>query len=174
MAEVIKYGVIWDKELLAYIEDNLGQIRALDEKALGEIVLRSAQIKARVVEIDERDMGLRAILNYGHTVGHAIETVSDFTVRHGQAVAIGMVISGRISKRLGFFTSDAQVRLEQLLRRVGLPTELPDLNIDKVIQAMGHDKKILHGRVRFVLPKSIGEVFVSDEVPRREGYVHQR
>jgi 3-dehydroquinate synthase len=164
LSEVIKYSVIRDKDLFTYLEENLDRAISLDSSVLEEVVFRSAGIKAYIVERDERDLGLRNILNYGHTVGHAIETASDFTVRHGQAVAIGMVISGRISKRFGFFTGDAQVRLEQLLRRAGLPTELPNLNIDKVIQAMGHDKKILQGRVRFVLPKSIGEVFVSDEV----------
>ncbi len=164
LAEVIKYGVIGDEGLFTYLEENLDRIRSLDSIALEEIVFHSAGIKAGVVEKDERDSGLRNILNYGHTVGHAIETVSGFTVGHGQAVAVGMVVAGKISNRLGMFGNDEQIRLKRLIQRAGLPTEFPGLDVDMVIQAMEHDKKIRHGRIRFVLPKSIGEVFVTDEV----------
>ena len=122
------------------------------------------KIKAGVVEKDERDLGLRNILNYGHTLGHAIETVSGLTVRHGPAVAIGMVIAGRISNRLGMFGGEEQSRLERLVQRAGLPTEPPVPDVSGIIRAMEHDKKIRNGRIRFVLPKSIGKVFVADEV----------
>ncbi|MFC1892438.1 3-dehydroquinate synthase [Chloroflexota bacterium] len=164
LAEVIKYGVIADKGLFAYLEENLDQIKSFDSITLEEIVFRSARIKARVVEKDERDLGLRNILNYGHTVGHAIETVSGLTVGHGPAVAIGMVIAGRISNRLGLFSHEEQSRLERLIQRAGLPTESPVPDISGIIRAMAHDKKIRNGRIRFVLPKSIGKVFVTDEV----------
>ncbi len=164
LAEIIKYGVIGDKGLFTYLEENLDKIRSLDSGVLEEVVFRSAKIKAEIVEKDERDLGLRNILNYGHTVGHAIEAVSDFTVRHGQAIAIGMIIAGRISGKLGMFSNDEQIRLKRLIQGAGLPTELPDLNVDSIVQAMEHDKKILHGRIRLILPKSIGKVFVTDEV----------
>jgi 3-dehydroquinate synthase len=164
LAEVIKYGIIQDRELFTYLERNLGRIKALDARALATIVFRSARIKARVVEKDERDFGLRNILNYGHTVGHAIESASDFKIRHGEAVALGMVAAARISKRLGILTRDEVVRIESLIAQAGLPTELPPLEQKKLIQAMGHDKKIQHGKVRFILPRTIGEVLVTDEV----------
>jgi len=164
LAEVIKYAVIWDKGFFTYLEENLDKIRSLDTGALEEVVFKSVKIKAEIVEKDERDLGLRSILNYGHTVGHAIEAASDFTVSHGPAVAIGMIIAGRISNKLGIFSKDEQIRLKRIIQRAGLPIEIPHLNVERIIQAMKHDKKILQGRIRFVLPKSTGNVFISDEV----------
>ncbi len=164
LAETIKYGVIWDEEFFIYLEENLDKIKSLDEGTLETIVFRSAKIKAEVVAKDERDFGLRNILNYGHTVGHAIETVSDFKVRHGAAVAVGMLIAARISNKLGILDKSAVTRLNSLIARAGLPVKIPSLQLKRLIQAMKHDKKILQGKIRFVLPKSIGEVFVTDEV----------
>jgi len=164
LAEAIKYGVIWDEELFTYIEENLDQIKALDNKALETIIFRSTKIKAEVVEKDERDFGLRHILNYGHTVGHAIETVSDFKIRHGEAVAIGMLVAARISTSLGILDKNGLIRLKNVIARAGLPTETPRFQLEKLIQAMKHDKKMLQGKIRFVLPKSIGSVFVTEEV----------
>jgi len=164
LAEAIKYGVIWDEELFTYIEGNLDRIKALDDRALETVVFRSAKIKAEVVGKDERDFGLRNILNYGHTVGHAIESVSDFKVQHGEAVAIGMLVAARISNKLGILDANEVARLKGVIARAGLPTELPSLQLEGLIQAMKHDKKILQGKLRFVLPKSIGEVFITDEV----------
>ncbi len=164
LAEVIKYGVICDEELFTYLEENLDQIKSLDDKALETIVFRSAKIKAEVVEKDERDFGLRNILNYGHTVGHAIESVSNFKVLHGEAVAIGMLAAARIAKKLDIIDKNDVTRLKNVIARAGLPTEIPSSELEKLIQAMGHDKKILQGKLRFVLPKSIGSVFITDEV----------
>ncbi len=164
MAEIIKSAVIKDSEFFAFIENNLGKIKALDDTALEEIVFRSASIKANVVIQDELDTGLRNILNFGHTTGHAIETVSDFGVEHGHAIAIGMMVAAGIAEKLGFFDNNGLVRLKSLLGSAGLPTKMPGLDSDKIIQAMKHDKKITGGKVRFVLPKAIGEVFITDEV----------
>ncbi|MDI6815356.1 MAG: 3-dehydroquinate synthase [Dehalococcoidales bacterium] len=164
LAEVIKYAVIWDKGFFTYLEENLDRIRSLDSGALEAIVFKSAKIKGEIVEKDERDFGLRHILNYGHTLGHAIETASDFKVRHGQAVAIGMLAAGRISNKLNILSRDEQIRLKRLIQRTGLPTQIPNLNVDEIIQVMKHDKKILGGKIRFVLPKSIGKAFITDEV----------
>jgi len=164
LAEVIKYAVIQDKGLLTYIEDNLDKIRALDDRALEEIVFRSAKIKTEIVEKDEKDLGLRAILNYGHTVGHAIESASDFTVEHGTAVAIGMLAAAKISNRMGILDKNELLRLNRLIQRAGLPTKMPDLKVEEIIQAITHDKKVLRGKVRFILPKSLGSVFITDEV----------
>ncbi len=164
LAEIIKYGVILDGEFFSYLEENLDKIKSLDDQVLERVVSRSAKIKAGVVEKDELDLGLRNILNYGHTVGHAIESVSEFKVWHGEAVAIGMLAEARISNRLGILTEDEVARIKNLIAQAGLPTELPTLELEKLIQAMKHDKKILQGKLRFALPKSIGEVFITDEV----------
>jgi len=131
---------------------------------LERVVSRSAEIKAGVVEKDELDLGLRNILNYGHTVGHAIESVSELKVWHGEAVAIGMLVEARISNKIGIFGRNELVRLRSLIARAGLPPKAPNLEVEKIIQAMKHDKKILQGKIRFVLPKSIGKVFITDEV----------
>ncbi len=164
LTEIIKYAVIKDKELFTYLEKNLDRIKSLDEKLLEEIVFRSARIKAEVVEKDERDFGLRNILNYGHTVGHAIESASDFKIEHGGAVAIGMLAAGEISNRLGILGKNELIRLKDVIQRAGLPVKIPSLEMEKIIQAIKHDKKILRGKIRFVLPRSIGNVFITDEV----------
>jgi 3-dehydroquinate synthase len=164
LAEVIKYGVIRDRGLLAYIEDNLDKITALDDGALEEIVFRSAKIKAEIVEKDEKDLGLRAILNYGHTVGHAIESASEFKVGHGTAVAIGMLAAAKIANKMGILDKNELLRLNRLVQRADLSTKMPDLKVEEIIQAITHDKKVLRGKVRFILPKALGSVFITDEV----------
>lgn len=164
LAEIIKHGAILDGEFFSYLEENLDKIKSLDDQVLERVVSRSAKIKAGVVEKDELDLGLRNILNYGHTVGHAIESVSELKVWHGEAVAIGMLAEARISNRLGILTEDEVARIKNLIAQAGLPTELPSLELEKLIQAMKHDKKILQGKLRFALPKSIGEAFITDEV----------
>jgi len=167
LAEVIKSAVVRDVDFFAFIEENLDNIKSLDNDALEEIVSRSAKIKAEIVEKDEKDLGLRSILNYGHTVGHAIETASDFKTTHGEAVAIGMLVAGRISQRLGVMSKNELGRLKTVIGRAGLPTSIPDLNIGRITEAMRHDKKISQGKIRFVLPRTIGEVFITDEVSPR-------
>jgi len=164
MAEVIKSAVIRDKDFFTFIETNLDKIKTQDNAALEEIVFCSARIKARVVEQDEMDLGLRNILNFGHTVGHAIETVSDFNVEHGEAIAVGMLAAARIAQRLGLLESGELTRLKGVIAGAGLPTEMPNLDTEGIIQAIKHDKKIVAGKVRFVLPKAIGNVFVTEEV----------
>ncbi len=164
LAEVIKSAVIGDKELFAFLEKNLNKVKSLDDGALEEIVSQSAKIKAKIVEKDEKDLGLRSILNYGHTVGHAIESASDFKVEHGEAVAIGMLAAARISNKLGILDKNELIRLKSVIKRAGLPTQMPNLEVAKLIQAIEHDKKVLRGKIRFVLPESIGSVFITDEV----------
>jgi 3-dehydroquinate synthase len=158
MAEVIKHAAIRDNH------SNMEKARLLDLGVLESIVLENARIKSEVVGKDEREAGLRAVLNYGHTVGHAIETVSGFELKHGQAVAIGMVVAARIANRMDILNIDDTARLEDLVRQAGLPVRMPDLDIGQVIEAMKHDKKVRQDKLRFVLLKSIGHAFVSDEV----------
>jgi len=164
LAEAIKHGFIRDKEYFAYIEDNLDRIKYLDVEALEKVVTGSARIKGTVVAEDERDFGLRNILNYGHTIGHAIESVSEFDLVHGQAVAIGMLVAARISNRMGFLETHEVDRMKAVIEKAGLPTKMPELEIKALLDSMKHDKKITSGRIKFVLLKSIGEVFVTDEV----------
>ena len=164
LAEVIKYGVIRDEPFFTYLETHLDQIKALDEKALETIVARSAVIKAEIVACDERDMGLRNILNFGHTVGHAVESVSNFQVAHGQAVSIGMVAAAKIAVKLDIMPSEHAVRLIKILAKTGLLTTLPPLEVKDIISKMRFDKKVMHGKIRLVLPRSIGQVFITDDV----------
>jgi len=164
LAEIIKHAAILDGEFFSYLEENLDRIKSLDAQVLERVVSRSVRIKAEVVRKDERDFGLRNILNYGHTVGHAIESVSELKVWHGEAVAIGMLVEARIANRLGMFDKHELIRLKNVIVNAGLPTEIPSLQLERLIQAIKHDKKILQGKIRFVLPKSIGEVFITEEV----------
>ncbi|MBN1862424.1 MAG: 3-dehydroquinate synthase, partial [Dehalococcoidales bacterium] len=165
LAEVVKYGVIRDRGLLAYLEKNLAQVQAFDEPVLEKIVARSVEIKAEVVSRDEHDLrGLRATLNYGHTIGHAIESVSDFGVRHGEAVAIGMMAAARISREMGILGRGELERLKSLLEKVGLPTENPGLDVESLVSAMQHDKKVSGGKVKFILPRELGRVFITDDI----------
>jgi 3-dehydroquinate synthase len=164
LAEVIKSAVIWEREFFTFLESNLEKVQSLDDEVLEEVVFRSVKIKAEVVEKDEKESGLRSILNYGHTIGHAIETILNFELRHGEAVAIGMIASARISNEIGILAKSELTRLENVIKRAGLPTEMPDLIGERVIQVIKHDKKVLRGKVRFILLKSIGDVFISDEV----------
>jgi 3-dehydroquinate synthase len=164
LAEVIKYGAIRDRGLISCIEDNLDKIKSLDGGMLEEIVFCSAKIKAEIVEKDERELGLRAILNYGHTVGHGIESVSGFKVGHGVAVALGMIAAAKISHKMGYLEKADLLRLRNLIQRAGLPTTMPKLEVEKLIEAIKHDKKTLRGKARFILLKSLGNAFITDEV----------
>ncbi len=164
LAEVIKSAVIWDKEFFTYLERNLDRIKSLDARLLEETVFRSAQIKAEIVEKDEKDLGLRSILNYGHTIGHAIESASDFKMEHGEAIAIGMLAAGRISSQMGMLDQNELIRLKCVIKKAGLPTEIPGLQVKRLLQAMKHDKKVWEGKIRFVLPISIGTASITDEV----------
>ncbi len=167
MAEVIKYGVIADAELFTYLEKNREKILGLDPEALGHIVRRSCEIKAGVVSRDEREGGLRAILNFGHTIGHAIETLENYAVRHGYAISVGMVYASRLAHKTGLCDSSAPQRVESLVASYGLPVSLSVLSrkpsFQEFLDVIQIDKKAEAGKVRFVLPKKIGEVVITKE-----------
>ena len=163
-AEIIKYGVIRDKELFSLIENNMEALKALDESLIEEVVARCAGIKAEVVTQDEKDTGLRNILNYGHTVGHGIEAVSEFRLSHGYGVAIGMVAAGMISQRMGALPQIEMERIRAVIEKAGLPTTVSGMDIEEILEAMKHDKKISGGKLKFILAEKIGEVFISDQV----------
>jgi len=164
LAEVIKSAVIRNRNLFNFLDINMNKARELHPSVMETIVLETARIKAEIVEKDEKETDLRRILNYGHTIGHAIETVSNFELKHGQAVAIGMVAAAKISSRVGVLDEGEVVKLENIIEKAGLPTEMPDLDKEAVMEAMQHDKKVLQDRIRFVLLRSIGDAFISDEV----------
>ncbi len=167
LAEIIKYGLIWDADFFAWLESHMAALRALDPGAISYAIYRSCEIKAQVVAADERENGLRALLNLGHTFGHAIEAGMGYgNWLHGEAVGAGMVLAGRLSLRLGLIAADAQARIEALVAAAGLPVEVPALGLDQYLSYMGVDKKVEGGRIRFVLLKRIGEAFVTAEVPR--------
>ena len=172
MAEVIKYGVIWDHELFAFLEKNREKILAREQGPLVHIISRSCEIKADVVCKDEREGGLRAILNFGHTIGHAVETLENYTMRHGEAVAIGMVYAARLAHRLAYCDARVPARLEALLAAYGLPASLAVLedrpSPNQLLDALQVDKKAERGKVRFILPKRIGEVVITKEWDERE------
>lgn len=169
MAEVIKYGIIWDGELFSKLEQSkrLDQLRYLDEDLLSSILSCSCQAKADVVSKDEKEAGLRAILNYGHTIGHAVESLTGYKlVNHGEAVAIGMVAAGQIAVQLQMWQAAEAQRQDALIEKTGLPTKLPaGLDIEEIIATLQTDKKVKDGKVRFVLPTQIGAVTVTDQVP---------
>ena len=165
VAEVIKYGVIYDAALFADLERQLPALMAKDAAVLGQVIARCCEIKADVVSKDERESGLREILNFGHTVGHAIEAVTEYgTYLHGEAIAIGMVAAARLSQKHGGLAKADADRIEALLRRAGFDLQPPDVSFDQLLDVMRSDKKARDGGLRFVLAHRIGEVFSSDAV----------
>ena len=168
MAEVIKYGVIGDGALFADLEAAGERLAGMDElppTLLQQILERSAAAKAKVVAADEREGGLRAILNYGHTLGHVVEALCGYgTYLHGEAVAIGMVAAGELSLELGLWSADDQRRQRQVIAAAGLPVRWPELQAEAVLACLQGDKKVRDGRVRFVLPTALGAVEIRDDV----------
>jgi 3-dehydroquinate synthase len=165
LAEVVKYGVILDAGFFEFLEEKAGAIEARDSASIRRIIARSCELKADVVSKDEREeTGLRAVLNFGHTIGHAIEAVSGYGegFKHGEAVAAGMVLESRLAERLGWIESNVTERLVALLRRFGLPVDAPGLDVDSLIGAMGLDKKNRGGKIRFILPRQIGRVELAE------------
>ena len=169
MAEAIKYGVIWDGELFSSLEkqSSLEQLEDLDGELLQTILTRSCQAKADVVGKDEREAGLRAILNYGHTIGHAIESVTEYkSIIHGEAVAIGMVAASKLALELQLWDIQSDRRQFDLIAKAGLPTQLPaGLDIEAIESTLKTDKKVKAGKVRFILPTQVGAVTITDRVP---------
>ena len=165
LAEVLKYGVIADADFFSWICDHSAQLVARDPAALTRAIRRSCEIKAEVVASDEREAGQRAILNFGHTFGHALEALTGYKeLLHGEAVAVGMVMAADVSRRLGSLSEEAAQRIKQAVAGLGLAVCPPELPVDDMLKAMGMDKKVVDGRLRLVLARSIGQVVVSDDI----------
>lgn len=163
LAEAVKHGVIADAEYFAFLESDYAAIFAKHAPALERVVRRSVEIKAGVVAQDEREKGKRAILNFGHTVGHAIEATSKYEVLHGEAVAMGMVYEARIAESLNVAAAGTAQRIRTVLERLHLPVERPDgSRADDLIAAMRADKKVRAGEIRLALPRAIGDAYGDD------------
>ncbi len=168
LAEMIKSGLIADKRLFIDINNNLEEIIAKDEKILSRLITRCCKIKSFVVSKDEKEAGLRKILNYGHTVGHAIETLTGYNkLSHGEAVAIGMIIEGAIANELGILSNDEFILQNSVIINSGLNKNMPNLDSSKVIAEMKKDKKVVSGEIEFVLLKKIGKAFFGIKVPNK-------
>ncbi len=166
LAEVIKYGVIKDAGFFQYLEKNIEKILDLDLSCLEKVVFQCAEIKAKIVQEDEKEKGIRTILNYGHTLGHCFETVSKFSYKHGQAVSLGMVYAGKIAQKIGLLNREDAKKIERLLQKAHLPVSpLKKFNPQEILAILEMDKKRSAGKQKFVLPKKIGQVIIKDDIP---------
>ena len=167
VAEIIKYGVIWNRALFDFLEEQAQNVLDLDSGPVRHIISRSCEIKADVVARDEREGGLRAILNFGHTIGHALETATGYTsFLHGEAVAVGMYIEAELARLLGILSSGEVQRIRRLIDSYGLPSAIPrDIDLDLFFNSMRLDKKAVSGSLRFILPDRIGNVTIHRDIP---------
>ncbi|HLZ19834.1 MAG TPA: 3-dehydroquinate synthase [Smithellaceae bacterium] len=162
LAEIIKYGVIEDEKMFKMLEENMDAVRSRDATQLAKIVETCCRIKKSIVEIDEREQGLRRILNFGHTLGHALEAVSDYTLSHGEGVALGMIAAAKLSVKLNYLVEDSLNRITEVIAKAGLPVTIPAVFAsDAVIERLKMDKKKKDDVIHFVLIKKIGMPFVN-------------
>lgn len=165
MAEVIKHGVIGDKSLIRFIEKNLNEILALNEKKVIKMLKKSIKVKKKIVCEDEFENGVRVFLNYGHTIGHALEKVSNYQIPHGQAVAIGMFLINKIAMQRRALKEKEGHRINSLLYKTGLPNKVPDnLNMKDILTAMKNDKKSKNGIVWYIVPQKIGKMGITADI----------
>ncbi|MBU1044216.1 MAG: 3-dehydroquinate synthase [Candidatus Omnitrophica bacterium] len=167
LAEVVKYGMIIDKDLFAFLEKNYQKILNSDKESLIRIISTASKIKAHIVANDEKETkGLRTILNFGHTIGHALETATDYTnLNHGEAISIGMVAACQIAQEIGILEPKVEQRLIDLLVKFNLPIKAKKVDLKKVYQAFYRDKKFINGKIRMVVPSRIGHVIVTEDIP---------
>lgn len=159
LAETIKHACLANKDFFDYLENNIEKILAVDKEACEKISEENCKVKYEVVMKDERESGLREVLNLGHTVGRAIETVSDYQLLHGEAVSIGLVAEVNLAKKMGYVTEEERVRVINLLKRAELPVEIPDyIDREALVKKLYTDKKVRDGKLRFVIQKGIGDV----------------
>ena len=164
MAEVIKYGLIRDARFFDWLEAHIEQLMALEESAISEAIYRSCQNKAEVVARDEHENGERALLNLGHTFGHAIENAMGYGVwLHGEAVAAGIMLAADLSQRLGWLTAAEVARIHALLSKASLPLDAPKLGVEKYLDLMQMDKKVADGKIRLVLQQGIGKSVITSD-----------
>ncbi|MEA1935514.1 MAG: 3-dehydroquinate synthase [Thermodesulfobacteriota bacterium] len=166
MAEIIKYGIIEDTELFSLLESEMKAIMDRDMAILSLIIGKSCRIKKNIIEIDEKETGLRRILNFGHTIGHAIEAESDYSISHGDGVSIGMIAAARISEKLKYLSSNDRERVENLTRVFGLSCRIPEsIETEGILSRLKADKKKEGETIKFVLLKKLGMPFINGGVP---------
>lgn len=169
LGEVFKYGIVYDKSFFSYLEEHVDQIAARDKECLTDVIYHSCRIKSEIVAQDEREEGLRAVLNLGHTFGHAIEQLTGYNVyRHGEAVAMGTIAAIYLAWDEGLLAEDEACRIKELYRRTGISTVFPNLNPEEVYQVMLSDKKVINGRLRLVLPSGIGDFTIKDDCSKEK------
>lgn len=162
LAEVIKYALLGDADFLAWLEQHMDALVQGDEAALAEAVYRSCAHKARIVAKDEKEQGERALLNLGHTFGHAIESYLGYGEwLHGEAVATGMVMAADLSQRMGWISSEDLTRTKNIIQRANLPIVCPQIPLDDFLAYMAHDKKVLNGQLRLVLMQAVGQAIIT-------------
>jgi len=165
LGEAIKYGLIRDAAFFNWMQQHLDDALKLDAGALSNMIHACCRHKAEVVMADETEQGMRALLNLGHTFGHAIESMTGYTTfLHGEAVAIGTLMAARLSEQLGHAASGIETRIKQCYQQAGLPTDIPQFSADTWLNAMGHDKKNIGNQIRYVLLRQIGDAFVAEDV----------
>lgn len=166
LAEVIKYGIIANKDLFELVENNMDKIFTKDIDILNEIVKRCSRIKTRIVENDEKEHGIRAILNFGHTLGHTLEAATNYHgYSHGEAISIGMIFASLLSIHFKELNNEEYQRIEKVIHKAGLPIRLTSSYDPKhIISLMRHDKKVKMEKIRFILPRTIGEVFITETI----------
>ncbi len=165
LAEIIKYGIIEDEKMFKYLEENMDAIKSRDSVHLMKMVETCCRIKKSIVEIDEREQGLRRILNFGHTLGHALEAVSGYALSHGEGVALGMIAAAKLSVKMHYLPENELTRVENMIRQAGLPTRVEAvLDSKAVISRLKMDKKKKDGVIHFVLIKKIGMPFVNGSI----------
>ncbi|MDQ6995434.1 MAG: 3-dehydroquinate synthase [Mariprofundaceae bacterium] len=169
LAEAIKYGAIWDASFFNQIERDAQKILALDNASINQIILASCRYKAEIVMQDETEQGARALLNLGHTFGHAIEAMTHYTAYlHGEGVAIGMCMAARLSEQLAYAPKGTEASIIKALQALELPVKPPEFTAIEWLDAMGHDKKNVGSRIRYVLLKKIGEAFIAEHVKNQD------
>ena len=169
LAEVIKYGIIWDESLFTYLEENKGKVMSRDRDCLIDIVARCCDIKAEIVGKDEKESGLRALLNMGHTFGHAFESLTDYKgFTHGEAVAVGMIYAARLAVARSLISQSESDRISSLIKSYGLPVAYGDLSAGDIIASMYRDKKTVGGKIKFVVPIGIGQSEIITDVTEEQ------
>lgn len=164
LAEVIKYGFACDKNLFHYVEENKLGIKEREMDKLFHIVNQCVKIKGELIEKDEYDHGLRQVLNFGHTIGHGIESINKFRLSHGEAVAVGMNLEAYMAFRMGYISEIEYKRLANIIKYFGLPTAVEGINIDELLQFMSKDKKKISDGIKFSLPETIGSAIILKEI----------
>ena len=169
LAECIKHGVLGDKELFEWTEKNLDKVLSKDTETIIPFLEKNVSLKAKVVMEDEKEQGVRALLNFGHTFAHAIEATSGYgVILHGEAVALGMIAASKLAVDIGLSETSVLDKVKDLVNRAGLPVSAKLAETEDLMSAMAHDKKVKDGKLRLVLPKQIGECIIKDDVPTQK------